>query len=723
MQAAIGAGDIQAVARLVIAGTSTRVRQSAAHAIEDQDVLRQLIRDVRGGNDKGVYKILTSKRDLMIEQTRKFEQLQAEIHAAARDLERHSQRAYDASYRPTLDQFESRWETLAEQADPELRGRVQQWIARSRQTIAAHAQEIADLASRELAAANAAAEAQRLREEQMQASAAAAAEREQALEEQRRELAEQQQIEQQAVREIGDLIRKARGALNDGNSSRAASVRRTLEEKLTGAPALPANLASQLQQVDKQLEELKDWKSFSVAPKRVELIEEMESLIGASLDPPALADRIKSLKDEWRILGKGAGENLESDGQRFQEAAKKAYQPCVEYFAAQALILEQNLQHRDALLAKWAAFETGYDWEQADWRAVIGTLREMKEEWRLCPPVDRRAGKQQQDRFMAVTASLQGRVDAEHARNLRQKESLIERSRQLIEGDDVRKAIEAIKKLQQEWQTVGPVPREVDQRLWGAFRQHCDAVFEKRQQESATVAAGLESNKAQAVALCEQLEKLAALEPPASLERATLVDLRSAFETLGELPRADTRELRSRFDRGLKRCEAVIERQHARAAERGWSDLFEAADLVRAYRLAVARSEDTEQVDTLKSTAEARIASVQRWPRGGLNALKQALARERAEDLAANETALKMLCIRAEIWVDVPTPPEDQPLRRDYQLQRLVQNMGQGVRADETDLDAMAIEWVCVGPVEKAVYEPLLERFRRCREQGNSRVP
>src|SRR5262245_33628312 len=52
LQAAIEQRDMQAIARWVVTGTSTRVRQLAAHAIEDPVALRQLIREVRGGNDK-----------------------------------------------------------------------------------------------------------------------------------------------------------------------------------------------------------------------------------------------------------------------------------------------------------------------------------------------------------------------------------------------------------------------------------------------------------------------------------------------------------------------------------------------------------------------------------------------------------------------------------------------------------------------------------------------
>jgi hypothetical protein len=729
LQSAIDARDVQAVARLVVAGTSTGIRQAAAAAIEDPDVLRQLIRDVRGGNDKSVYKVLTSKRDALLEQARKLEQLQAEIHAVAEALERHSQRPYDTLSSPKLDQFESRWNVVAAQADPELRHRAQEWIDRSRETIAEHLREVAAQASRVQAAADAAAEARRLREQQAKASAAVAAEQEQALEEQKRALAQEQeakhQAEQQAVRELGGLIRKARAALDDGNSSRAVGVRRAMEEKLAGAPSLPANLASQLQQLDRQLDELKDWKSFSVAPKRAELIDEMMSLVGETLDPLALADRIKSLQEEWRTLSKGVDANLdptlEADWQRFQAAAQKAYQPCSEYFAAQALVREENLRRRDALLARLTAFEAGYNWEQPDWQAVIRTLRETKQEWRSCLPVDRQAGKQQEKGFVALTASLQARLDAEYARNLKQKESLIERAQALIASDDGRKAIDAIKGLQQQWRTVGPVPREVDQRLWGQFREHCDAVFQKREQDFAVYTAGLENNKTQAIALCEQIEQIAALEGAELLTRAgALVELRSAFEALGEFPRAESRELRNRLDQSLDRCKKSIARQHARNAERGWNDLFEAANHVRAYRLAVARSLDTEQLNALKEAAENYIASVQRWPKNGLDALKQALTRERSPDFAANEAALKMLCIRAEMLTDTPTPPEDQALRREYQLQRLVQNMGQGVRTDETQLDTLAIEWVGVGPVEDAAYQPLLQRFRHCRERGNS---
>jgi hypothetical protein len=716
LQAAIEGNDAETVARMVVSGTSTRIRQLAAEAIQDPATLRDLIRQVRGGNDKSVYKILTSKRDALLVQERRLEQLQAEITAVATSIERHSHRPFDPLFGPTLDQLEIRWKTVAADAAPDVLEKVCSAVDRSREVIASHLRQIALEASRQLAASNAAAEAQRLREIEAKAAAANAAERARIEEESRRAKAEKYETEALALRQLGGLVRKALSALNEGSTGRAAGLRHAIEEKLPGAPPLPLYLINQLQQLDTKLNELKDWKSFSVAPKRAELMEDMESLVGSTLDPPTLAERIKGLQEEWRTLSKGAGENLEADWQRFQEAAQKAYQPCREYFETQSLARQENLQRREALLARLVAFETGHDWEHPDWRKVLLALRESKQQWRTHSPVDRAAGKALQEQFVSVTSRLQDRLDAEYAGNVEQKKRLIERAQQLVAGEDSRKSIDDVKDLQRQWKAVGPVPRDEDHRLWDEFRQHCDAVFQKRQQEFTEYTASLETNKSRAIAACEELETLGSSSGPQLLEGvATLAERRAAFEAIGEFPRGAARDLRNRFERALERCEDSVARQKLLDAEQSWVSLLDAANRVRAYRMAIARNTDSAEVDMLRQAAQDYVASVSQWPKGGLQAIKDALERAGEDDVAANERALRMLCIRCEILTDLPTPPEDQQLRREYQVQRLVQRMGQGMSVDEAQLDAMAIEWIRVGPTEEGVYNQLLERFKRCR--------
>jgi hypothetical protein len=427
-----------------------------------------------------------------------------------------------------------------------------------------------------------------------------------------------------------------------------------------------------------------------------------------------LADRIRSLQEEWRTLSKGAGENLEADWQRFQEASRKAYQPCKEYFEAQGLARQENLQRREALVARLVAFEAGHNWEQPDWRLVLVALRESKQLWRQHSPVDRAAGKAVHERFVAVTSNLQNRLEAAYAANINQKKSLIERAQQLCSAEDSRGAIDEVKELQRRWKMVGLVPRDEDHRLWEEFRQHCDTVFQRRQQEFAEYSAGLESNREKAVAVCEELEGIAGSTGAQLLSGvARVAELRGAFDALGEFPRGNARELRGRFERAVERCEDAVERQKLRDTETSWSTLLEAANRVRAYKLALISAPDS--APSLLQSAEEYFAGVAQWPKGGHEAVKSALASTSGADLEANDKALRLLCIRAEILVDRPSPPEDQSLRREYQVQRLVQSMGQGIGADETHMDTLTLEWVKAGPVAESRYTQLLERFKGCR--------
>ena len=240
LEAAISGGDAATIARLVVQGTSTKVRQQAAQAVEDPAQLRQLIKEVRGGNDKTVYKILTSKRDVLLAQEREAEQLRAEIATAAAALERHSHRAYDPLFTPTLEQHQARWNAITAQAEPDVQQKAQLAIDRAREVIAQNLRQIAAEASRELAAANAAAEAQRVRELEAKATAAATAERAAVLEAERKARAEKQEAEAMALRQIGGLIRKAHGALSEGSTGRAAGLRRAIEEKVVGRRRCPA---------------------------------------------------------------------------------------------------------------------------------------------------------------------------------------------------------------------------------------------------------------------------------------------------------------------------------------------------------------------------------------------------------------------------------------------------------------------------------------------------
>ncbi len=727
-QALASIDDPVQVAQLVVDSPSSRLRQLAAEAIEDPAQLRQLLKQVRS-KDKGVYKILKQKCDALNAEDRKAAEIAGEISALCESLERHSHRSYDALYESAFEQLHKRWRSLSAQPAEYIEQRAAQAMDRCREVIAVHlrdaAQQAAEQAARHAAqraaedaeerarhAVREAASAQADAEAQARKEAAAAREAEEAA------LAQKRAAEDQFNRLIGGLIRNANAALGDGNTQRAAGLRRAIDEKLSAAPAMPAYLTRHLQQLDEKLAELKQWKDYAVAPKRIELIHEMEWLIGSTEEPQVLADRIKSLQQDWRTISKGIVSDAPAEWERFHQASQAAYQPCREYFEAQARLRQQNLENRKAVLERLTAFETAQDWENPDWRLLSSVLREAPQEWRRHFPVDRDAGRAVQGEFDASMGRLQAKLDAWHERNVADRQSLVKRARQLLTQEDSREAIEAVKRLQILWKETGPVPRDQDQSLWSEFREQCDAIYQKRQQAHAEYTAVLEANKVKAAALCEEAERVAALSGPALLEGGAKVhEWRIAFDALGEMPRAEARGLQDRFERALDLCKDQLTRQQQRDAEQSVTNLFEAGRHIRAYEWAVVRNAEASERETLRQAAETFVESVQHWPKGSLQAVKEIFAQAGSisdADMEIRERGLRTLCIRCEIHTDSPTPPEDEALRREYQVQRLMQGIGQGSRAQDGNWDAMMLEWIRIGAVSPSVHESLQARFMRC---------
>jgi Domain of Unknown Function (DUF349) len=732
-QALASIGDPALVAQVAVLNPSSRVRRLAAEAVQDPAQLKQLLKQVRS-KDKNVYKIIKQKCDALNAEERRAAQIASDVDSLCASLERHGHRPYDPLYTAAFEHLDERWRCLTPAPSAAIAQRAEAAIDRCREVIAEHARQGAQQAAR-LAAQQTAREAQERALQAAEEAALAHAAAEVELQNESAALREAEEAaraaeraaQEQVFRQLAGLIRNANAALADGNTQRAAALRRAIEQKLLYATAPPLHFTRMLQQLDDRLNELKQWKDYAVAPKRTALIEEMQALVGSMEEPPVLADRIKSLQREWRTISQGIVSDAGEDWQRFHQASQAAYQPCRDYFDAQAALRKENLNERRVLLERLGAFEQTQTAEATDWPLLARVLREARQEWRRYIPVEREAGRAAQAQFDAALARLQARLEAWQERSAEHKRSLIKRAGHLLTLEDGREAIDAVKRLQSLWKETPPGPRDLDQRLWNEFRELCDAVYKKRQQAFAEYTAALEANKAQAVALCEEAERVAGLSGALLLEGAAKIpDWRSAFEALGEMPRAEARGLQSRFERALDLCEARVAGQRERDEEQLFVDLFEAARHIQSYRWAVAQNAEPFEREALRQAAEAFIASVQHWPKGGLQAIGDTLAAARSmtgADIEASEKALRTLCIRCEIHSESPTPPEDEALRREYQVQRLMRGMGQGSRADEGDWDALALEWIRGGAVAPATYEMLKARFMRCRAKRPAPVP
>ena len=739
---AIGSGSMEPaeLLRVAVEGQTTRVRQAAAAAVDDPALWHDLLPRLRG-RDKAAYRLIKQRIDSLLAEQRNVEQATEDANALCASLEELSTRVHDALYEATLSSLTVRWQALPPTVDAGVRQRAQQALLRCRENIATHEREVARLAA--LRAADEAraraleAELQALHQAAAdQAAAQAAADASaQAAEEQARAadaqaLADRNAAEAQAQAGIVSLIRLSSAALHRGDTRKAARFRQSIEEALPCAPALPPHLVRSLEQLDARLNELRQWKDYVAAPKRIELIEEMEALAGTDEEPEALSEHIRALRQEWRTINKGITVDVPAETERFERAYQVAFQPCQVYFAAQAAIRRANLDNRKQVLERVLAFEAAINAEQPDHPRIARVLREAPRDWRHHSPVDRDANRPVETEFYRALDRLRARLSAWHARNVTDKQALIARAQQLAVAEDTPPAVDEVKRLQTQWKATGPVPHPQSEALWEEFRTVCNAVYARRQQAFAQQSAALELAKTQVLALCAQIEQ-AGDESPADRQsgQSKLREWQAAFATIGELPRAEARGLQERFRRAMSRYEALLAGLEQRAAEAVETNVRAAARQVRAYQRAVIACATDVEREALRTAADAFIAGVPRWPnKSTMQALRQALVRTDSagfatEDDAARELALRTLCVHAEILSGATTPAEDAGLRREQELQLLRQGLGQARRVDDRDWEAMRLEWLGMSAVAPEVHDELERRFVQCLARRRPSAP
>ena len=171
-------------------------------------------------------------------------------------------------------------------------------------------------------------------------------------------------------------------------------------------------------------------------------------------------------------------------------------------------------------------------------------------------------------------------------------------------------------------------------------------------------------------------------------EAGRLAEWRAAFEAVGELPRTEARSLSARFERATDSCRLRVQQQKDEDAKQAYANLFEAGRSIQEAEWAMLNGAEANEREALRQAAADFIAAVPAWPPGGAVVVKQRLATAAAAadtDAPARERALRMLCVRVEILKETATPAEDEALRREYQVKRLMQGMGQGRSAEEGD--------------------------------------
>jgi DNA repair protein SbcC/Rad50 len=526
-----------------------------------------------------------------------------------------------------------------------------------------------------------------------------------------------EQAAKNSLRELNELIRKGLWSVEQGFVRKARAIQKELSEKRQQFPDLPKAIQARLDEFEEQIIKLGDWHEFAVTPKKEALVTQMQALINSTMAPEDLATKIHELQDSWKEVSKGGQQKDEALWQQFHQASEVAFAPCKEFFDAQAAAREKNLTKRQEMVTHLQHYLASYTWDKADWAGVEKTLKVARQEWQLYWPVPRKAGNELQHTFEALMEQLFAKITNEYETNKSTKQQLIETAQGLLASDDVRAAIDSVKKIQAQWKTIGKSWYKEDQQLWQDFRQHCDAIFARRNQEIEASNHQRQEIQKQADALLAKLAAFLAL-PLAELvaAKAEIEAVKADFFALS-LPRDTAKALNEKLNATIAAIAEKIDRERNKAEGQSWLDMFSACDAIRDFELAIIAAKPEAEINQQKNAVEELIANTPRWPSGSQSVLQQRFAKApgiTVVDQEKNTQSLRVLTVRAEILAGRETPTTDKLLRMNYQVQQMQQAFG----SRDSSFNAMVLEWIAIAGVAKDTYSELLARFNSSRENG-----
>jgi hypothetical protein len=473
---------------------------------------------------------------------------------------------------------------------------------------------------------------------------------------------------EQVTLKAGDrALREIRTALEQRVPLPSKKDRQEIHARLEQARALIAPRVQELRDAD-------EWQRWANLQVQEELCREMEAL-KAEEHPDTASRRMRELQSRWKEVALAPRTQGEAMWRRFKTAQEEIYNRSAAYFAAQNAERTANLVKKQALTERVEALATSSDWVR-----TAAQIQALQAEWKTIGPVSRGQEKAIWERFRSACDQfftrrqddLKRRKD-EWASNLSAKEALCAQAEALAGSTDWNTTAAALKKLQAEWKTIGPVRKAKSEAVWQRFREACDRFFERYKHRDS-----LELQE-KAKARDEVIRELEALLPadgasadaPQHLYK-TIQDARIKWQQAPELPRGVQQDLAARYHEVLSKLVAA------------WPTAFAGTDL---------------DPDTTRKRMEKLVARVEELapdkagPQAQLSPAER-LAQQWRERLAANTmTGGKTAESEESRW-----------------------------RAAEQEVRNAQAQWARFGPLPGEIAAPLNERFQRaCRRFYDSR--
>ena len=295
------------------------------------------------------------------------------------------------------------------------------------------------------------------------------------------------------------------------------------------------------------------------------ILEQMKVLTETTDDVSSYITEFKDLQQKWKLIGMVPAATATDLWKQYNLLQEKFWDIIKINNELREYDFKKNLE---AKIAICEAAERLLDEEGV----VLATrqLQKMHEDWREIGPVARDVRDNIWNRFKEITGEINRKHQA-HFDGIRQsgEENLVAKVAlcEKLEAFDTTelknynawdKATDEIKKLQEEWRTIGFAPRKENQSLFDRYRKACNDFFDKKAAHYKDTKLEMTENLEKKKALCEQAE---ALKDSTDWKETAgkLAEMQREWKEIGPVQKKYSDELWKRF---IAACDCFFEQKN-----------------------------------------------------------------------------------------------------------------------------------------------------------------
>ena len=342
--------------------------------------------------------------------------------------------------------------------------------------------------------------------------------------------------------------------------------------------------------------ELRDLDMKKNLDAKIELCEKAEEL----LDEKSITKAFKALQklhEDWKEVGPVPQDKKDEIWERFKAATDKINQIRREHYAQIEEEQTGNLEAKKALCEKAEELIVEDYTSVNAWQKKSDELSEIFGVWKTIGPASKKDNEEiwqrfrgTMDAFFAKKKEFFATLKDRQTENLERKTQLCIEAEALMESTDWKNATEQIKKLQEEWKTIGPVPKRHTDKIWKRFRAACDTFFNRKNEHFSGRRTEEEANLAAKKALIEEI-KAFEIGPSRNENMEAIKAFQKRWIEIGYVPmkykdaiNKEYRELIDGFFDTMRKNQNEASTNEFREMMEGWRDDPNANDRVRRER-------------------------------------------------------------------------------------------------------------------------------------------